>query len=85
MVLNFTLLRTEVKKRFVPFIISSTGRVGVAAEKYLTELFQLNRISHVYDAKLSRARKSFTGLIGTVTERYSARFRIALQSSITFF
>ena len=61
------------------------GRVGIAAEKYLIELFQLNRIPYVYDAKLSRVRKSFTGLIGTVTERYSARFRIALQSSTTLF
>ena len=74
-----------MKKRFVPFIISNTGRVGIAADKYLTELFQLNRIPHIYDAKLSRIRKNFIGFIGTVTERYNARFRIALQSSITFF
>ena len=44
----------------------------------LTELFQLNRIPHVYDAKLSRIRKNFIGFIGTVTERCNARFRIAL-------
>jgi hypothetical protein len=83
--INGSQLHTEVKKRFVPFIISNTGRVGIAADKYLTELFQLNRIPHVYDAKLSRIRKNFIGFIGTVTERYNARFRIALQSSITFF
>ena len=69
----------------MPFIISNTGRVGIAADKYLTELFQLNRIPHVYDPKLSRIRKNFIGFIGTVTERYNARFRIALQSSITSF
>ena len=74
------------KKRFVPIIIiSNTGRIGVAANKYLTELFQLNRIPHVYNAKLSRIRKHFIGFVGAVTERYNARFRIALQSSITFF
>ena len=39
--INGSKLHTEVKKRFIPFIISSTGRVGIAAEKYLTELFQL--------------------------------------------
>ena len=83
--INGSQLHTEVKKRFVPFIISNTGRVGIAADKYLTELFQLNRIPHVFDAKLSRIRKNFIGFIGTVTERYNARFRIALQSSITFF
>ena len=59
--------------------------MGIAAEKNLTELFQLNRIPHVYDAKLSRIRKHFIGFVGAVTERYNARFRIALQSSITFF
>jgi len=48
-------LQAEVKKRFVPFIISNTGRTGVAADKYLTELLQLNRIPHVYDAKLSKS------------------------------
>ena len=86
--INGSQLQTEVKKRFVPFIISSTRRVGIAAEKYLTELFQVNRIPHVYNAKLSRIRKhfiGFIGFIGAVTERYNARFRIALQSSITFF
>ena len=38
--------------------------MGIAAEKYLTELFQLNRIPHVYDAKLSRIRKNFIGFVG---------------------
>jgi len=54
------------------------GRIGVAADKYLTVLFELNRIPHVYDAKLSRIRKHYIGFVGAITERYNARFRIAL-------
>ena len=75
-----------MKKIFVPFIISNLRRIRVAdTYKYLIELFQLNRIPHVYSAKLSRIKKHFIGFIGAVTERYNARFRIALQSTITFF
>ena len=39
----------------------------------------------LYDAKFSRIRKYFTVFTGATTERYNARFRIALQSSITYF
>jgi len=44
-----------------------------------------NPMKDVYDAKFLRVRKHFIGFTGATTERYNTRFRIALQSNITFF
>ena len=44
-----------------------------------------NSMKDVYDAKFLRVTKHFIGFTGATTERYNTRFRIALQSNITFF
>ena len=46
-----------------------------------------NPMKDVYDAKFLRVwiHVHFIGFVGAITERYNARFRIALQSNITFF
>ena len=79
-----TNLSQADKAGFVPFIVSSTGRVGPRAIEFMNELFEWNQRPRTFDSRVANERKHFIYSIGTLTERYAARCRIALRNNITW-
>ena len=79
-----TNLSQADKSGFVPFIISNTGRVGPRAVQFMSELFEWNQRPRTFDSRVANDRKHFIYSVGTITERYASRCRIALRNNLTW-
>jgi hypothetical protein len=70
--------------RFIPFVVTDTGRLGKKAMEYIDSITGWDQVPRVYNAKLACIRKNLLRTIGVITERSNARMRIALRESLVW-